>query len=461
MDDREGLEMVKRSWKSLLSGTALFGLLATGQLAAGGEGCNEGCGTACGGNCQQCEDIFSEAGQKLTDQLAAMSCCPEKSCCAPEAVCGDPCGDPCGDLLTDECGEGCGSLFGESGSGIEIGGWTQFGYQNNPDGAFTGNGAFNNVQFGQGFNNAKEWDVFGLNQQGLYIGKTADGSKGLDLGFRAEAIYGIDGGEAQSFGNNFGRYDFDEKWNHGIYEWALPQLYAEVAAGDVSVKLGHFYTPIGYEVIPSGGNFFFSRQLTFYNSEPFTHTGALGTWTASDSLSVLGGWTLGMDTGFDRLNSGSAFLGGFVYNLTEATSFTYMSTVGNLGWRGDGSINSLILSHNWSDNLQSVHQFDVLTSNLGTSFATDGVADDSTGLINYLFYTLNDQVKAGVRQEWYKADAVSYNTITYGLNIKPVDMLVVRPEIRHMFAPGAGQGGAGHDDLFNSTVIGIDAVLSY
>ena len=122
---------------------------------------------------------------------------------------------------------------------------------------------------------------------------------------------------------------------------------------------------------------------------------------------------------------------------------------------------SLGLSHNWSENLQSVHQFDVLASNLGTSFAADGIADDSTGFINYLFYTINDQVKAGVRQEWYKADAVSYNTITYGVNIKPVDMLVIRPEIRHMFSPGAGAAGAGHDDLFNSTVLGIDAVLSY
>ncbi len=440
--------MVKRSWKSLLSGTALLGLLSTGNPAAASEGCNNGYGTACGSNCQQCDQIFTEAGQKLTDQLASMSCSPTNSCCAPETVCGDPCGD----LITDDCGEGCGSLFGESGSGIEIGGWTQFGYQNNPDGAFTGNGASLNQ---------KEWDVLGLNQQGLYIGRTADGSKGLDWGFRAEAIYGIDGNEAQSFGNNPGRFDFDEKWNHGIYEWALPQLYAEVAAGDVSVKLGHFYTPVGYEVIPSGGNFFFSRQLTFYNSEPFTHTGALATWTASDSLSVLGGWTLGMDTGFDRFNSGSSFLGGFIYSLTEATSFTYMTTAGNFGSRGDGAINSLILSHNWSDNLQSVHQFDVLSSNLGGSFAATGVADDSTGFINYLFYTLNDQLKAGVRQEWYKADAVSYNTITYGLNIKPVDMLVIRPEIRHMFAPGAGVGGAVHDDLFNSTVIGIDAVLTY
>ncbi|MFM7922109.1 MAG: outer membrane beta-barrel protein, partial [Planctomycetaceae bacterium] len=260
-------------------------------------------------------------------------------------------------------------------------------------------------------------------------------------------------------GNNFGRYDYDDSWNHGIYEWALPQLYAEVASGDLSVKLGHFYTPVGYEVIPSGGNFFFSRQLTFYNSEPFTHTGALATYAAGDNLSVLGGWTLGMDTGFDQLNGGSAFLGGFIYNVSEATSLTYMMTTGNQGWRGNGSINSVILSHNWTDAVQSVHQVDVLNSDLNADFVANGIARDSVGQINYLFYTINDQLKAGVRQEWYKADSISYNTVTYGVNIKPVDMLVIRPEVRHMFSPGAPAGA--YDELFNSTVFGIDAILTY
>ena len=463
--------MVRRSWKALLSSMALCGTLAATNVAfAAGESCSDGCGngSGCAGNCQSCDQIFSEAGQKLTDQLASMSACGngcgngDSSCCAPSSVCDDACGDPCGDLLGDACGEGCdGGLFGESGSGIEFGGWTQFGYQNNPDGAFTGNGAFNNVNFGAGYNNAKEWGVFGLNQQGLYLNKTADGSNGLGLGFRAEAIYGIDGNEAQSFGNNFGRYDYDEKWNHGIYEWALPQLYAEAAVGDLSVKLGHFYTPIGYEVIPSGGNFFLSRQVTFYNSEPFTHTGVLGSYAAGDNLTILSGWTLGMDSGFDQLNNGNSFLGGFIYNLSDATALTYMMTAGNLGWRGDGSINSVVLSHNWTDVIQSVHQFDVLGSNLGGSFAQTGISDNSTGQINYLFYTINEQLKAGVRQEWYKADSVSYNTVTYGVNIKPADILVIRPEVRHMWSPGASVGGQGHDDLFNQTVFGIDAILTY
>lgn len=461
--------MVRRSWRSLLAGVALISGITAGSAASASDGCTPGCGAGCG-DCQHCEQIFADAGQKLTDQLASMSCCGEGgSCCAPASVCDDGCCDPLADVCGEGCGDGCGEsgLFDDCGSGIQVGGWTQFGYQDGPDGAFTGNGAFNNVNF-RGVNpavnnNSKEWNNFNLNQQGLYIGKTADGSKGLDWGFRAEMIYGVDGNEAQSFGNNPGNYDFDAEWNHGIYEWALPQLYAEVAAGDFSTKVGHFYTPVGYEVIPSGGNFFLSRQLTFYNSEPFTHTGFLTTYTAGDNLQVLGGYTYGMDTGFDQFNDGSSFLGGFIYKISDSTTLTYMMTGGNLGWRGDGAINSLILSQNWTDNLQTVHQVDVLGSNAGTNFETTGIADNSTGLINYVFYTINDQLKAGARQEWYKADGTSYNTMTYGVNVTPMEKLVIRPEVRHMWAPGATNSALapGHDDLFNQTVFGIDAIITY
>lgn len=468
--------MVKRSWRNFLSGVALLGGLAVANTAFAGDGCTaggSGCGTgvACT-DCHECEKIFADAGQKLTDQLASMSCCGPAAagCCAPASVCDDGCADPCGDIIADGCGdgcgEGCGNLFGESGNGIEIGGWTQFGYQNKADGAFTGNGAFNNVNFGGGFSNATEWGKFNLNQQGLYIGKTADGSNGVGLGFRAEVIYGVDGNEAQSFGNNPGRWDFANGFDHGTYEWALPQMYAEVAMGDLSIKAGHFYTTVGYEVIPSYGNFFLSRQLTFYNSEPFTHTGVLATYKASDNLQILGGWSAGWDTGFDRFANGSNLLTGLIYTLSDTASFTYMAAYGDFGARGSGAINSFIVTNNWSDKLTSIHQLDVLgtdANNGGADFQTTGVADNSTGQINYLLYTLTDEIKAGVRQEWYKADGTSYNTMTYGFNITPMENLVVRPEIRHMWAPGANNSAAapGHDTLFNSTVFGIDAVVTY
>lgn len=381
------------------------------------------------------------------------------------------------DLFTDACGQN--KLKDK---GWQIGGWTSFGYQSNPDGAFTGNGVFNNLYYGAGYDNAYEWDHFHMNQSGVFIGKVADGSKGFDIGGRVELIYGVDGNEFQSFGNTPGRYDFANGYDHGIYEWALPQLYGEVAFGRHSVKVGHFYTLLGYEVLPNTGQFFMSRQLTFYNSEPFTHTGVMVTTKINDRLTVNNGWVLGMDTGFDEFDGSNAYHGGFTYTLSERTSITDMMIFGDLGWRGNGFINSLILSHNWTDRLTSVHQFDVLGTDLRkevpiqlpippfvftmlvpVDFAVDGVARDSIGQINYLFYKVTPKVSAGLRQEWYKADSVSYYTLTYGLNIRPVANLVVRPEVRHMWSPSANNTltEPGRGDLFNQTVFGIDAVLSF
>ncbi len=367
-------------------------------------------------------------------------------------------------LFDDESG---GNSFTDN--GYVMGGFTQFGYQSAPDGAFAGNGPFVNQ---------KEYKTFGLNQQYLYFGKVADGSEGLDWGFRTDAIFGLDGNEGQAFGNvNPGRYDYFNGWNHGAYEWALPQAYAEVASGNLSVKAGHFYTLMGYEVIPSNGNFFLSRQLTFYNSEPFTHTGVMASYKVSDKLIVHNCWVLGMDSGFYQYNQANAYHGGLTYNIDDKTTFNFTTLLGDLGWRGDGAINSLFLTRKWGDKFSTVHQFDVLSTNAPVNFNANptpgtfvsgppgnGVARNSTGLINYAFYDINSKLKAGARYEWYKADGTSYQTLTGGFNIKPTANLVIRPEVRYMFSPGNRQtytGSSYSGQLFNQTVLGIDAILTY
>ena len=100
-------------------------------------------------------------------------------------------------------------------------------------------------------------------------------------------MYGVDAVDTQAFGNtvdaNGNPRGWDTGWNHGDYGWALPQLYATLAVGDLSVKLGHFYTLIGYEVVQAPDNFFYSHAFTFYNNEPFTHTGALASYNVSDN----------------------------------------------------------------------------------------------------------------------------------------------------------------------------------
>ena len=56
------------------------------------------------------------------------------------------------------------------------------------------------------------------------------------------------------------------------------KLYFEAGYGDLTVKIGHFYTIIGWEVVTAPDNFFYSHAYTMYNSEPFTHTGVLATY---------------------------------------------------------------------------------------------------------------------------------------------------------------------------------------
>ena len=62
-------------------------------------------------------------------------------------------------------------------------------------------------------------------------------------------------------------------------------------AGDLSIKAGHFFTLIGYEVVGATGNFFYSHAFTMNNSEPFTHTGVLGTYDLGDGYTSYFGWT--------------------------------------------------------------------------------------------------------------------------------------------------------------------------
>jgi Putative beta-barrel porin-2, OmpL-like. bbp2 len=359
-------------------------------------------------------------------------------------------------------------------SGVKISGHTQFGYVSDPDGAFTGNG--NTL-------NAQQWGFFGLHQQYLYAEKVADGSKGWGWGFRTDGLYGLQGFDGQAFGNtNSGHWDYLNGFDHGAYNFAVPQAYGELAYDKFSVKMGHFYTIVGYEVVPSTQQFFVTRQLTFWNSEPFTHTGALGTYKASDKFSLLGGWVAGMDTGFYQFNGGSSFLGGFNWMIDDKTTMTYGMIWGNLGWRGNGAINSIILSRQWTPKFSTVTQFDDLATdltqlnpasppnaqtftNIPQNFNVQGgVAQQSIGLIQYAFYDITPKVKGGVRGEWYRPDAVNYYTLSFGANYKPVQNLIIRPEVRQMWSENHQiYTGANNfsGNIYNQTVWAIDMILTY
>ena len=155
------------------------------------------------------------------------------------------------------------ALHGDCEPLVNVGGWLSFGYHDDS------NGLFNDRP-----------DQLALHQAWVYAEKAAVECES-PLGFRVDLMYGLDANDTQAFGNNPGRWDFQNGWDYGSYGWALPQLYGELAIGGWNIKAGHFFTLVGYEVVTAPDNFFYSHAMTMYNSEPFTHTGAVASRSTS------------------------------------------------------------------------------------------------------------------------------------------------------------------------------------
>ncbi|MCU0960995.1 MAG: porin [Pirellulaceae bacterium] len=338
--------------------------------------------------------------------------------------------------------------------GITAGFWSQIGYHTE---------GVNGI--GDGLTNDYPNRVQ-LHQQWFYLEKKVDtGGCGFDWGFRGDYVYGTDGPDTQAFGNRPDTWDFG--WNNGgAYGHAIPQLYAELGFNNLTAKIGHFNRIVGYEVMPATGNFFYSHAFAFYLAQPFTHTGVLLEQKVSDDFTVVGGWTAGWDTGFDR-NGGSNFLGGFRMTLTEKMAFSYLCSLGNAGFANagvpgsddNGNYHNVLVTWDFRDNWQYVAEF-----NYGDNDLLVNSTEDVVGFGNYLFYTFNDCWKAGARLEWFRDPRINSANVrgaeneitnfTVGLNYRPAANVVLRPELRWLDF---------HDTnpLRDTFLFGIDTVITY
>jgi hypothetical protein len=396
------------------------------------------------------------APQAMNGSHSGGSCgCGSSSCdgcCSNGSCCSGSCGSfdgwmGCG-LLGDCCLGDAWTLKDHLGCKSEcwnFGGWVSGGYHDDSDDLFNSHP-----------------DQFNVHQAWVYLERVAKPTEcAWDWGFRGDILYGVDAQDTQAFGNNPGEWDFLNGFDHGIYGWAIPQLYGELAYGDWSVKGGHFFTPAGYEVVAATGNFFYSHTITHYLSEPFTHTGVLGTYNVSDNFKAYSGWTLGWDTGFDQFDDGSIWIGGFSATVYQDVTFSYISTIGSFGARGDdANSHHFVVDTKLTDNLKYVLSSDILR--------VDETAEDTAGLVNYLLYTVNDCVGVGTRLEWWKGDVItgyapygsvlpltgnaSYYSATAGVNYRPHANVVVRPELRFDWSPALD---------YDETVFGVDAVVTF
>lgn len=366
-----------------------------------------------------------------------------------------------------------------------------------------------------------------LNQLYLYLQKAVNvNGDSFDIGGRVDVMYGTDAIFTQAYGSpgfdprtlensNRGNWDINLS-GHGerFYGLALPQAYAEFNlpfGNGISVKAGHFYTPIGYEVVTSPDNFFVTKPYTMQYGEPFTHTGLLATYAANSNWSVMGGAVTGSSTGgwdgnWDRDLGNWAWLGGVTWTSDDAgTSLAITSTAGKRSesFNDNWAMYSIVGKHNFTDKLHYIIQHDhgfadnVWTAN-GQTAQNNGAASNLEnaewyGINQYLIYDVSDKVSAGLRAEWfrdhngfriwgpgrcfassanaggnfacpngadyanaYPQEGSSYYAVTAGLSYKPAKWLNLRPNLRYDFTDNAKafDGGTRHNQLlFTADVV--------
>lgn len=366
-----------------------------------------GCPGACDGGCQPACDCAPSCDHGPGCDCAPAcdgcehgcdGCCDKgcnKGCCLTgifDSCLSGGC-DECGGCGCDECGGGC----KDDGCccGFEFSGFIRQSYTWNPDNpqVFPFNGP---VTF---TDRANEYQ---MNQLYL-IGERAfdEDYCGLQWGGRVDMLYGTDARFTTALGLDDA---IISDARSRFYKMAFPQIYAQFGTNDLSVKIGHFYTIIGYEVVPARDNFFVTQSYLMQYAEPFTHTGALASYKMNDQLTVHGGVTRGWDN-FEDQNDDYDFLGGVTWSMDDNTSLAFALTTGPQDEAGENTRNvySVVYVSKFGNCCDPewtyIFQWD---QGWEENTGLNGGDADWYGFSNYLFYQICCDWQVGIRQTWFK-----------------------------------------------------------
>lgn len=304
---------------------------------------------------------------------------------------------------------------------LEFGGWIHGGATFNPSqsGGFNGPVIF-----------ADQANRFQLNQFNLFMRRpVVSAGKRWDFGGRFDFMFGTDAIFTQAFGVpafdvNTGEPLKRSSWDLNLccastrtYGIALPQAYLEayVPIGNgLNIKLGHFYTPTGYETVPAPDNFFYTRAYTLNIGEPFTHTGLLFNYKVNSNWLILGGPLTGSanggwDAGWDKQLGNWNGITGFTWSSDDkATSFHLSGTYGKTSEQSSEiwGFYNVVLQHKITPRTQIAlhhvygHAGGVLLNNL--KYANVVKDAEWFSVIAHLYHDLTDNVAIGMRGEWFR-----------------------------------------------------------
>lgn len=212
------------------------------------------------------------------------------------------------------------------------------------------------------------------------------------VGFRADVVYGKDAEVLTPFGTAQDEFDLEQ---------AYIELVAPVGNG-LSVKVGHFVTIIGAEVIESPDNYNFSRSFLFGLAIPFTHTGVLAGYDFSDRVGV----SFGVVNGWDSLeddNDAKSFLGGLNFAWDRA-SLSVAGIVGNepsnvpAGDERTRVLIDVVASASPVENVELNFNLDWGTEEGAGLAGGDGEWNGVAGIVSYAF---NEEHSIAVRGELF------------------------------------------------------------
>jgi hypothetical protein len=236
------------------------------------------------------------------------------------------------------------------------------------------------------------------------------------------------------------------------------ELYLPQVGRGLDVKLGRHFCQYGAENIDTTQNYFVSRSYAFIY-DPFTHTGLLTTLKLDDAWSVQNGLVTGADMFIDR-GANPTYIGSVKWAPPSGRdSVLFAVIVGKGRYDVADAFNNpevfdLVYTHKFSDRLS--YTLDALYS-FQTGFPDRGFVNDWAA-VQYLSYrfapTLNGAVRLeffGDPQGWKTGFEGVYTALTTGVQYRPVNDVVIRPEVRFDYN-GDGRPFGGKHGLFTAAM---------
>jgi hypothetical protein len=265
-----------------------------------------------------------------------------------------------------------------------------------------------------------------LNEAWLFVEKaTNTGGCGWDIGGRVDTFYGSNARFVTETGREVrGNNTFAPNWfTSKLYGVSLPNAYVETAYNNLKVKWGSFVSPVGYMTVGTPLNIFTTLPYTYQYGEPFTHTGALATWTASDKWTLGGGVIRGWDNFNGQFNPHLGYLGTTTRTFDNGNTLAWVGVLSpeasfsptSSGFNGANGFSTRYFQTLVYTRLLTEKLTHVIQSDFGMQYNATATGDHARwyGLNQYLIYKANDCWSWAIGGEWFR-DEEGFRTVTVG-----------------------------------------------